>query len=1024
MNIERKASYTYLIVGILLIAGFFPAISGEAKGEDKTIVELINEGFEGYNFTSEWNPPGWSNTGWLYDIYGGPHGGLHWAYSWAAGDVLTTPVLNFGENTELSFWYATEIANPFILEVYVDSTQVWAETHSDITYQQAIIDLSTFTGNHQISFVGQTSALYGQTLDDIIVTSDVDITPPTITNVDAQPPVQTVGQTVTITCDVTDDEGVGNVYANVTFPDTTKQSYLMSGAGSYSYAQIYSQAGVHTYHIYATDINGNSIESSSYTFDMNNPPIADFDYTPISPTTQDIVQFTDASTDSDGAIVGYYWDFNDGATSTDQNPTHQFDDGTYTVTLTVTDDDGATDDYSETVTVLNILPIADFAFSPSNPSTADTVQFTDASTDPDGTVVSWDWDFGDGGTSTLKNPSYSFSDDGTFTVILTVTDDDGGTDIYSDTITVTNVGPTAAFSYTPADPTTQDIVQFTDASTDSDGIIASWEWQFGDGATSTLENPTHQYDNGFYDITLTVWDDDGASDTIADTIEVSNAPPTAAFSYLPADPTTQDIVQFTDESTDFDGTVVSWDWDFGDGATSTLKNPTHQFNDGTYIVTLTVTDDDSTTDYHSETVIVLNILPVADFTFSPSNPTTADTVQFTDASTDQDGTIESWNWDFGDGATSTLENPTHQFDDGTYTVTLTVTDDDGGIDSFFDIVTVANLEPTADFTFTPINPSTADTVQFTDQSSDPDGTIASWDWDFDDGATSTLENPTHSYSDDGTYTVTLTVTDDDGATDVHTDTITVSNVAPTADYTYFPIEPSILDTVDFTDASTDSDGTIASWYWDFDDGTTSTDQNPSHQFTVADQYTVSLTVTDDDGATDTTDITIDVSPPVEVEDVNQSVQDRGFPIRHAADGDWAGAQSFKTNTVTTLTSAQIYLRKFGTPEFNLTVEIREDGPEGPLIDSLEYPVGDIPSVWEWFKIDFTNFTADPSTTYFIVLPPAPSGVTTSFGYEWGYAFGNQYDDGSFWFTRDGGGLWRDLPTMYEMTFSTYGFVVN
>jgi len=934
MNIERKTSYTYLIVGILLLAGFFPAISGETKGEDKTIVELINEGFE------SGIPGDWFNTGWIWNYYGGPHSGSGWAYSWAEGDILATPTLKFGDNTELTFWYASEIGSPMELEVYVDDTMVWSDTFTDTAYQQAIVNLGSYTGNHVIKFIGQTSGWDGQTLDDIIVTSDVDITPPTITNVDAQPPVQTVGQTVTITCDVTDDEGVGNVYANVTFPDTTKQSYLMSGAGSYSYAQIYSQVGIHTYHIYATDINGNNIESSSYTFDMNNPPIADFDYTPISPTTQDIVQFNDASSDSDGTIASWSWDFGDGATSTDQNPAHQFDDGTYTVTLTVTDDDGATDEYSDTITVLNILPVADFTFTPSNPCTADTVQFTDQSNDPDGTVISWNWDFGDGGTSSQESPSYSYSDDGTFTVILTVTDNDGGTDAYSDTITVTNVGPTAAFSYTPADPTTQDIVSFTDQSTDPDGFIASWSWDFGDGATSTMENPTHQYNNGEYTVILTVTDDDGAIDTTQDTITVTNAPPQADFSYSPADPTTQDIVSFTDTSTDFDGTVVSW------------------------------------------------------------------------------------SWDFGDGATSTDQNPTHQFDDGTYTVTLTVTDDDGGIDSFFDVVTVTNIDPTAEFTFSPSNPSTADTVQFTDQSTDSDGTVVSWSWDFGDGATSTDQNPTHSNSDDGTYTITLTVTDDDGATDVHTDTITVTNVVPTADFTYFPIEPSILDTVDFTDTSTDLDGTIASWSWDFGDGTTSTDQNPSHQFIIADQYTVSLTVTDDDGAIDTINIILDVSPPVEVEDVNQSIQDRGFPIRHAADGDWAGAQSFKTNTVTTLTSAQIYLRKFGTPEFNLTVEIREDGPEGPLIESLEFPVGDIPSVWEWFKIDFTNFTADPSTTYFIVLPPAPSGVTTSFGYEWGYAFGNQYDDGSFWFTRDGGGLWRDLPTVYEMTFSTYGFVVN
>jgi len=156
------------------------------------------------------------------------------------------------------------------------------------------------------------------------------------------------------------------------------------------------------------------------------------------------------------------------------------------------------------------------------------------------------------------------------------------------------------------------------------------------------------------------------------------------------------------------------------------------------------------------------------------------------------------------------------------------------------------------------------------------------------------------------------------------------------------------------------------------------------------------------------------------EDVNQSVQDRGFPIRHAVDGDWAGAQNF-TPTLDTLTSAEIYLRKFGTPDFNLIVELRENHPQGTLIDTLTFTPEEVPSSWEWFQLNFNDATVEPDTNLFIVIPPAPSGVTTSFGYEWGYAFGDQYPDGSFWFTRDGGGLWRDLPAMYEFAFRTYGY---
>ena len=158
----------------------------------------------------------------------------------------------------------------------------------------------------------------------------------------------------------------------------------------------------------------------------------------------------------------------------------------------------------------------------------------------------------------------------------------------------------------------------------------------------------------------------------------------------------------------------------------------------------------------------------------------------------------------------------------------------------------------------------------------------------------------------------------------------------------------------------------------------------------------------------------------EVLDVSQIAFDRGFPIRHAIDGDWGAAQNF-TAIVDTITRVEVYLRKFGTPEFDLTVELRTGGPEGTLLDTVVFAPGEVTSNWAWLNIDFNDVTVTPGTDYFIVCPPAPSGVTTSFGYEWGYAFGNQYDDGAFWFTRDGGGLWRDLPTMYEFVFRTYGY---
>lgn len=154
--------------------------------------------------------------------------------------------------------------------------------------------------------------------------------------------------------------------------------------------------------------------------------------------------------------------------------------------------------------------------------------------------------------------------------------------------------------------------------------------------------------------------------------------------------------------------------------------------------------------------------------------------------------------------------------------------------------------------------------------------------------------------------------------------------------------------------------------------------------------------------------------------LNQSVFDRGFPIRHTLDGDWGAAQSFMP-TLNTFTGAEMYLRKFGTPEFNMTVELRENHPQGTLVDTLTFTPDEVGEAFSWFSLDFTDTPTTPEVQYFIVSPPAPSDITTSFGYEWGYAFGDLYPDGAFWFTRNSGALWRDLPTMYEFCFRTYGY---
>jgi PKD repeat protein len=297
-----------------------------------------------------------------------------------------------------------------------------------------------------------------------------------------------------------------------------------------------------------------------------------------------------------------------------------------------------------------------------------------------------------------------------------------------------------------------------------------------------------------------------------------NPSPTASFTHT----STNLSVSFSDASTD-DGTVASWSWDFGDGNASTEQNPTHAYGSaGTYTVSLTVTDDQGATGSQSQSVTVsaANQTPSASFTYAATNLS----VSFSDGSTD-DGTIANGSWDFGDGNASSEQNPTHAYGSaGTYTVSLTVTDDQGATGSQSQSVTVsaANQPPAADFTYVATDLS----VQFEDLSTD-DGTIASWSWDFGDGANSTEQNPAHEYAGGGDYLVTLLVSDTQGVTNSKSRSVSVSpgNQSPSAAFTFSATELS----VSFSDTSTD-DGTVASWSWDFGDGNASTEQNPTHAY--------------------------------------------------------------------------------------------------------------------------------------------------------------------------------------------------
>lgn len=305
--------------------------------------------------------------------------------------------------------------------------------------------------------------------------------------------------------------------------------------------------------------------------------------------------------------------------------------------------------------------------------------------------------------------------------------------------------------------------------------------------------------------------------------EVGGNPPTASFSFS----VDVETVTFTDTSTE---SPTSWEWDFGDGATSTLQNPVHTYPPGvaTYTVTLVASNQFGPSDPFTATVTTApNPPPVASFVVTVNGLEGI----FTDTST---GGPTSWLWNFGDGSpTSTLQHPVHEFPpaSATYNVTLVASSAFGSSDPFTMPVTIiAPPPPTAAFTFT-VDDLVA---SFIDTSTDGP---TSWEWDFGDGGSSTVQNPSHTYAQvAATYDVTLTATNDFGSDSV-TQQVTIEPQPPVANFSF---TVSNL-TATFTDLST---GMPTSWVWDFGDGEGSTAQNPSHTFpAMAMTWNVTLTAT-------------------------------------------------------------------------------------------------------------------------------------------------------------------------------------
>jgi PKD repeat protein len=501
------------------------------------------------------------------------------------------------------------------------------------------------------------------------------------------------------------------------------------------------------------------------------------------------VSFTDTS---ENGPEQWNWSFGDGTYSTGQHPVHEYlYPGIYSVSLVVTSEFGAdTMTQPDYITVIGAYPTETISVPPPVPPYADfigipvsgkeplTVQFNDLSANyPD----SWYWDFGDGTNATEKDPGHIYISEGSFTVSLTVTNEEGSnTTVKTDYITVvTNIPPSTDFSANSTSGNAPLAVRFIDRST---GLPDTWSWSFGDGATSDEQNPEHTYTGtGTYTVSLESTNAGGSNTTTKVdyiTVVTNSPPPVADFTGKPACGKAPLSVKFTDTST---GNPITWFWDFGDGTNATDQNPVHTYTSGgKFTVSLTAanaggSDTKSRTEYISVSGTVRP--PVANFYGKPTTGKAPLSVKFTDAST---GGPASWLWDFGDGSNATDRNPVHSYAvPGKYTVLLTVRNSAGSnTKTRDDYITVKGLQPPfANFYGKPTSGQAPLSVKFTDAST---GNPTAWLWDFGDDSTSAEKNPDHRYVSAGKYTVSLTASNAAGSTTkTRTQYITVNGVTPT-----------------------------------------------------------------------------------------------------------------------------------------------------------------------------------------------------------------------------------------------------
>ncbi|MFT4600898.1 MAG: gliding motility-associated-like protein [Arenicella sp.] len=595
-------------------------------------------------------------------------------------------------------------------------------------------------------------------------------------------------------------------------------------------------------------LNGDC-QSADHTITIPAAPVADFNFTNQCDGTA--LPFTDASTiPAPEVITNWDWDFGDGNVSIGQNPSNPYaDEGTYTVSLTATDGNGCTNTSTQDITVYP-NPTADIEFIINGVSSntglaggciADLVSFGNSSsiTAPDN-ITTWAWDFGDGSTSNLQNPpAKNYAAAGNYNITLTTTSNNGCTDNVVIPITI---APSPVASFTVVDDCAGIAAAFVNTSTVGTGVITQWDWTFGDGNISALENPNHPYGtSGTYTVDLIITSDLGCTSTIqGNTTRFPN--PTSDFTIT--DECEYNASTIANNSTiALPDIITTFAWDYGDGNISGVQNPgTHPYGTfGNYNAQLTVTSSNGCTDI---SVVPVDIHPEPTASYTIIDECLINNGSFTNTSSVISGAISTYQWDMGDGNTYASTDVDHPYAvSGTY-ITELIAITDMGCEDTMTFNTTRYAMPTADFTVTDM--CVYDPITVNDNSTvlAPE-VISTHGWTLGDGNIGAGTTANHQYAAAGTYDVTLLTTTANGCTDQVMIPVTIYP-QPVADFVTTAICVNTPPT-SFGDMSTVSSGAINDWAWDFGDGQFGSGQGTQHAYGVDGNFMANLTVTSDFG---------------------------------------------------------------------------------------------------------------------------------------------------------------------------------